>query len=47
MGIIVKADTWHGQCGGSAKHYYRGMGTTVCTNPPMVSISVRPSRYSY
>ena len=20
---------------------------TVCTNPPMVSISVRPSRYSY
>ena len=20
---------------------------TICTNPPMVSISVRPSRYSY
>ena len=24
-----------------------GWAGTVCTNPPMVSISVRPERYSY
>lgn len=29
------------------QHHHRCLAGTVCTNPPMVSISVRPERYSY
>ena len=29
------------------QHHHGSVAGTICTNPPMVSISVRPSRYSY
>ena len=36
-------------CGREGKHniFTAAWAGTVCTNPPMVSVSVRPERYSY
>lgn len=33
--------------GRKTEYYYRGMAGTICSDPAMLSISVRKNRYSY
>lgn len=34
-------------CNMTSKYYYYSLDRTICTNPPLVYVSIRPSRYSY